>query len=447
MKVSIVGTGYVGLVSGVGLAAVGHDVICVDVDESKVASINAGVATIYESGLDELLKEVAGKRLRATTDIEEAVRSTEITIIAVGTPFDGESIDLRFIREAACQIGDVLRAKATYHTVIVKSTVVPGTTDSVVLPLLEEASGKRAGTDFGVGMNPEFLREGEAIADFMHPDRIVLGGIDERSCDTLAALYAPFASTETLRTTPRTAEMIKYTANALLATLISFSNEIANLSAIVGVDALEAMRGVHLDKRFTPLLEDGQRVWPGSITYLEGGCGFGGSCIPKDVRALIAFGQTNGMSMDLLGSVIGVNAVQPQRMLDLLARHLPDPEGEVVAVLGMAFKPGTDDIRESPSIAVVEALLAQGATVRVLDPAARKEVQMRFGNNVAYADAIEQAVNGAAAVLVMTRWSEFTDLADVLDRLGVDPIVIDGRRILDPTRFRHYEGIGRPFSV
>jgi UDPglucose 6-dehydrogenase len=444
VRVSIIGTGYVGLVSGVGLAAVGHDVTCVDIDEAKVDLINKGVPPIYEDGLEELLGQLVGRRLRAVTDLATAVRDTDLTLIAVGTPFDGERIGLGYIETAARQIGEALADKGSYHVVVVKSTVVPGTTEKVVLPILEAASGLQAGPDFGVGMNPEFLREGDALTDFMHPDRIVLGGIDGRTHDALAELYQPFDGTETLRTTPSTAEMIKYTANSLLATLISFSNEIANLSAEVGVDATEVMRGVHLDKRFTPILEDGTRIWPGATTYLEGGCGFGGSCFPKDVKALIAYGDEHGSPMDILRAVIGVNETQPQRMLELLERHLPDLPDRTVTVLGMAFKPGTDDIRESPSLPVTRELLARGALVTVHDPIARDEVAKIFGDRVRYADDLQSAVDGADAILLMTRWEQYRRLPELLAGRPEQPVVVDGRRLLARDSVARYEGIGRP---
>ena len=374
MRVSIIGAGYVGLVSAVGLAEVGHHVLCVDRDKSKIDLINEGKSPIYEEGVAELLAANIGKRLRAITSIAEAVNETDLTVIAVDTPFDGERIVLRSIEDVASEIGQALAEKDSYHMVVIKSTVVPGTTDSFVLPILEEASGKRAGEDFGLGMNPEFLREGQAIADFLNPDRIVLGGIDRRSHDVMSDLYEPFTGAELLRTTTRTAEMVKYTANSLLATLISFSNEIANLAARVGVDAMEVMRGVHLDKRFTPIDGDGSRVWPGSISYLEPGCGFGGSCFPKDVKSLIAFGEENDSPMRILQSVMDVNEAQPAKMLDLLGRHFPDLDGVAVTMLGMAFKPETDDIRESPSLEVTEQLLARGAVVTVFDPVAHHGV-------------------------------------------------------------------------
>jgi UDPglucose 6-dehydrogenase len=441
MKVAVVGTGYVGLVSGVCLAAKGHEVTCVDLDAEKVARINAGDPPIHEAGLSELLRDALETGFRASTDLAAAVRASDISLIAVGTPFEGSAIDLKYIRAVAAEIGAALRDRDGYHMVVVKSTVVPGTTEDVVLPILEEHSGKRTGADFGVGMNPEFLREGEAIADFMAPDRIVLGGIDARSLDALDRLYAAFPDVDKVRTSPRTAEMIKYTANALLATLISFSNEIGNLCAEAGVDVVEAMEGVHLDRRFSPITEAG-RIAPAALTYLAAGCGFGGSCFPKDVKALIAYGRQAGASMDLLDAVIRINAAQPAKMLEMLRRHLPDLEGRRVAVLGMAFKPGTDDIRESPSLPVTRALVAAGALVAAYDPVARHEAEKIFGGSVAFHDDLAAAVADAEAILVMTRWPEFAALPGLIAEAPAPPLVIDGRRMLGKKSVARYAGIG-----
>ncbi len=442
MKVSVVGTGYVGLVSGVCLAEMGHQVICVDVDQAKVDKINKGIPPIYEAGLEELLQKNIHSNLVATTDLRQAVMDSELSLIAVGTPFDGNEIDLKYIRLVAEQIGMVLKDKPSYHVVVVKSTVVPGTTDSVVLPILEQTSGKQAGIDFGVGMNPEFLKEGEAIPDFMYPDRIVLGGIDDRSIDALGDLYAVFDGVDKIRTNTRTAEMIKYTANSLLATLISFSNEIGNLCATVGVDVVEAMHGVHLDKRFTPILENGERVFPASLTYLAAGCGFGGSCFPKDVKALIAYGEKAGSPMKLLESVIEVNTNQPQKVIDLLKLHYPQLDGLKVAVLGMAFKPGTDDIRESPALPVTKLLLEEKAVVKAYDPIARHEAEKVMGTTVEFHDVLEDAIADVAAILIMTRWQHFQRIPEMIAGLANPPLVIDGRRMLAKTSVTRYEGIG-----
>lgn len=444
MKVSVIGTGYVGLVTGVCLAEKGHQVECVDLDAEKVRKINAGTAPIFERGLEDLLKRHAGRGLRATTDLSGAVIRSEISLIAVGTPFDGRKIDLRYIKEAARQIGMALKAKSSYHAVIVKSTVVPGTTDETVLPLLEKASGKKAGADFGVGMNPEFLREGEAIEDFMSPDRIVLGGIDERTIETLKLLYAPFTGVDQLSTNTRTAEMIKYASNSLLASMISFSNEIGNLCAAAGgVDAAEVMKGVRLDKRLSPIMPDGKRVVPGLAAYLEAGCGFGGSCFPKDVKALIAYGKGKKRPMRLLSAVIQVNERQPQEMLALLAKHFKTVRGLRLAVLGLAFKPETDDMRESPAIPIVTTLLKKGARLNAYDPAAKEAARKIFGNGkIEYHDDLAAAVKGVDAILLLTRWKEFNGLPELLEKLAEPPLLIDGRRMLDKRRVRRYDGIG-----
>ncbi len=444
MKISVVGTGYVGLVSGVCLAEKGHEVICVDIDADKVERINRGIPPIHERGLETLLRENLGSRLRATTELREAVLATDLSLIAVGTPFDGSEIDLGYVVEAARQIGAALAEKPGYHVVVVKSTVVSGTTDQVVLPALEAASGKRAGTDFGVGMNPEFLREGDAIQDFMYPDRIVIGGIDERTTEVLAELYGVFPGVDVIRTSNQTAEMIKYTSNSLLATLISFSNEVGNLCASLGgIDVAEVMQGVHLDRRFSPILPDGSRLRPGFTTYLEAGCGFGGSCFPKDVKALVAHGRKAGAPMEILDAVIRVNARQPQEVLRLLGKHFPSLQGTTTAVLGLAFKPGTDDMRESPAIPVVQALQAQGAAIQAYDPVARHEAEKLFGNGtITYCDTLESAIRGAEAIVLMTRWEEFAALPDLLAGRDPQPLVVDGRRMLDKRRVSRYEGIG-----
>jgi UDPglucose 6-dehydrogenase len=444
MKVSVLGTGYVGLISGVCLAEKGHQVVCVDIDPMKVEKTNRKIPVIHEAGLENLLKRNVPDRFSATTDLARAVLESDLSLIAVGTPFNGEEIDLGYIKEVSRQIGTVLGDKSAYHVVAVKSTVVPGTTEEVVLPILEKTSGKKAGDDFGLGMNPEFLREGMAISDFMFPDRIVIGGVDERTLDTLEALYEVFTGVDRIRTTPKTAEMIKYTANSLLATMISFSNEIGNLCAKLGnIDVVDVMKGVHLDKRLCPILPSGQRVLPQFTTYLEAGCGFGGSCFPKDVKALIAHGKKAGQPMLLLDSVVKVNEEQPQRILALLREHFPDIRGRRLAILGLAFKPGTDDMRESPAIPIVTELLAAGAVLQAFDPVAQQEARELFGEKgIVYSDTLMQAVEGAEAVLLLTRWEEFAGLPELLTGKEVQPLVIDGRRMLNKRHFRRYAGIG-----
>jgi UDPglucose 6-dehydrogenase/GDP-mannose 6-dehydrogenase len=444
MKVSVLGTGYVGLVSGICLAEKGHRVCCVDIDPEKVEKTNRGVPIIHENGLDALLKKNIGERFSATTDLRQAVLDSDLSIIAVGTPFKGSEIDLGFIQEVSKQIGAALRAKPSYHVVVVKSTVVPGTTEEVVRPLLEEFSGKKAGADFGLGMNPEFLREGVAVEDFMSPDRIVLGGIDERTLDALEDLYRVFDGVDKVRTSPKTAEMIKYAANSLLATMISFSNEIGNLCAgLGGIDVVDVMRAVHLDKRLCPILPDGRRIVPQFTTYIEAGCGFGGSCFPKDVKALIAHGQKAGQPMSLLQSVIRVNERQPRQVIEILKRQFPTLKGLNLAILGLAFKPGTDDMRESPAIPIVTELLAAGARIRAFDPVAKTEAEKIFGAQaISYCEQLGDALDGADAVVLLTRWEEFAKLPELLAGREPQPLVVDGRRMIDKKRLPRYTGIG-----
>jgi len=444
MRVSVVGTGYVGLVTGACLAEKGHQVVCVDVDQGKVDRISRGESPIFEPGLDELLTRHIGGRLTATTDLAAAVRDTEISLVTVGTPFDGERKDLSFIEEVARQVGRVLREVDRYHVVLVKSTVPPGTTDDVVLPMLEAESGKRAGADFGVGMNPEFLREGEAIGDFMNPDRLVLGALDERTLGLMEELYAPFPHVDRVRVSNRTAEMAKYASNSLLATLISFSNEIANLCAVSdGVDVVDVLHAVHLDRRVSPILESGERVRPGLVSYLGAGCGYGGSCFPKDVKGLVAHARAAGVAMPILESVIQTNQAQPGEMLRLLRKHFDSLEGVEVAVLGLAFKPGTDDMRESPAISIVRDLEAARARVRAYDPVAREVAEAHFaGNGVRLCNELEEALDGAEAVLLVTRWPEFERLPELLAGRSLVPVVVDGRRMLDRGGVARYEGIG-----
>ncbi len=444
MKVSIVGTGYVGLVTGVCLAEKGHQVTCVDVDQAKVDSINSGIPPIYERGLEDLLKKHIGGLLRATTDLARAVQETDLSLIAVGTPFNGREIDLTFIKAVSREIGHALRNKPGYHAVIVKSTVVPGTTDGVVRPILEEASGKKAGIDFGVGMNPEFLTEGEAISDFMSPDRIVLGGIDKATIDQQASLYEGFPGVEVLRTNNKTAEMIKYTSNAVLATLISFSNEIANLCASINdVDVVDVMRGVHTSRYLSVDMPDGKRVQPSIVSFLAAGCGFGGSCFPKDVKALVAHGESMATPMRLLDSVLKVNEKQPAKIVQMLRKHFPSLRGVRVAILGLAFRPDTNDMRESPAIPIVGELLGEGAVLTSYDPAAMEEAAKVFkGQPIVFCRGLEEAIKDVDAIVLVTRWDQFRKLPGLLKGQRVQPLVIDGRRLIERSSIARYEGIG-----
>ena len=444
MKLSIVGTGYVGLVSGACLADRGHEVVCVDVDAAKVDSINAGQAPIHEPGLPELLQANIGRRLRATRDLRTAILDSEMTMIAVGTPAVDGRISLEYVERAAGDIGAALKDKRDWHAVVVKSTVIPGTTDGAVRRAVEATSGKSAGAGFGLGMNPEFLTEGTAVGDFMRPDRLVLGGIDTRTQDALAVLYAAFdASVPRIRCNNATAEMIKYASNSVLATLISFSNEIGRLCAAVGnVDVADVMRGVHASTYLTTQRDGLPPLRAGIASFLEAGCGFGGSCLPKDVTALTAQGRDLGLEMPLLRSVLEINRTQPEQLFQLAARHFPEMRGRKVTVLGLAFKPDTDDVRESPAFPVLRQFREAGAVLTAYDPVARP-IEHEALHGVTVAGSLAEAIAEAEIVVLVTRWKEFNDLARVLKAAGRSPLVVDGRRVLSPESFSAYEGIGR----
>ena len=443
MRVSVIGAGYVGLVTGVCLAKKGHKVACVDQDAKRVELINKGFAPICEQGLEALLRETLGDRFQATTDLVSAVTESELTLVCVGTPSGASGPDLGQLKAASLSIGKVLRHKSSRHVVVVKSTVIPGTTDEIVRPILEDSSGKIAGPGFGLGANPEFLREGLAVDDFMTPDRIIAGGVDSLTHDAIQELYAPFGAAPFVRTNNKTAEMIKCASNALLATLISFSNEIGNLGAAIGdIDAQDVMRGIHLDKRFS--ISDGERRYlPGIVSYLEAGCGFGGSCLPKDVRALIFKGGEIDVSTRVLSSVAAVNDGQPYEVVQRILRHYPSLYRVKVCVLGLAFKPGTDDMRESPAIAVIRSLASFGAFIAAYDPAAMENAsKILMDVPIDYKSSLQDAVSDAEVVVVLTKWPEFGSLPDVLQSSGSQPLVVDGRRMFQKKSIQRYEGLG-----
>ena len=402
MRVSIIGAGYVGLVSGACLADKGHLVTCVDSNPERVSQIENGKAPFYEPGLNEVLSRVCGERLLASVDFDEAVRNSDLTLIAVGTPSrqDG-SADLTAIEGVARQIGAVLREKDDFHIVIVKSTVPVGTTEKVVGKLIEEVSGKRRSEGFGLGMNPEFLTEGTAVSDFQVPDRIVIGGADRRTLDAQRELYSDFDSALILEVGNSTAEMIKYMSNALLATMISFANEFADLCSAVGdVDARDVQKGVHLSRYLTLMADQDSRTAP-IASFLEAGCGFGGSCLPKDVKSLVSMGDNAGMPMRMLEAVLAINSERAVRMVDLLKQHMPDLNDRKVAVLGLSFRPDTNDMRESPAIPIIQNLDSAGAKIVAYDPKAISEArQVITTSGIGYADNLEDCINGVDAILL-----------------------------------------------
>ncbi|KTG10996.1 UDP-glucose 6-dehydrogenase [Haloprofundus marisrubri] len=428
MQVTVIGSGYVGTTLAACLADLGHDVTNVDIDEEIVAAIESGVAPIHEAGLDELVAEHGGERLRATTDYDVATRAN-VVFIALPTPTDAEGrIDTSIITAGAEQLGAALAESEERPLVVVKSTVVPGTTENELIPALERGSGSTVGEAFDVAVNPEFLREGTAVSDFLHPDKVVFGAQHARAYETLNELYAPlFERTDTavVRTGIREAEMIKYANNAFLASKISLINELGNICKEFGVDAYEVADAIGLDDRIGP-------------QFLRSGVGWGGSCFPKDVAALIAAARDAGYDPELLDAVVGVNDRQPERLLSILDDHV-DVNGERVAVLGLAFKSGTDDIRSSRAIPTIEGLLERGATVVGYDPVATENMRAEFPD-IEYASSAADALSGATAAVVVTDWDEFAALDEEFDAMA-RPVVVDGRRIVEPRAGIEYEGL------
>jgi len=412
MKIAIIGTGYVGLTSGVCFASKGHSVKCIDVIEEKVDLINSGKSPIFEEGMDELLTDVLGKGLlKATLDAKNAINEAEVVFLCVGTPSsDDGKINLDYIKSAAKTISENLN---NHKVIVVKSTVVPGTTINVVKPILEES-----GKSFGICMNPEFLKEGSAIKDFLNGDRIVLGVDSKNTEEIMRNVYTNFPQ-EIFITNPTTAEMIKYASNSLLATKISFANEIGNVCKKLGIDSYDVMDGVGLDKRL-------------SRSFLNSGAGFGGSCFPKDVKALLHKGLEVGEPMTLLKSVLKVNDEQPLRLIELLKKHI-NPEGKNIGILGLAFKKGTDDIREAPSLIIIDELLKLKANIFAFDPKAMEHIKKLYPN-INLMNNAQEVVDNVDVVMIVTDWDDFKN-----PELYSGKIVIDGRRI--KTNAEVYEGI------
>jgi UDPglucose 6-dehydrogenase len=431
MRISVIGTGYVGLPAGTALASKGHKVTCVDIDEEKVESINSGECPIHEEGLPELLEEqVAKGNLKATTDTISAIQNSDITFLSVGTPMnDDGSINLDYIKQAAKDIGEGLKQKEGYHVVVVKSTVVPTTTEEEIIPILEEVSGKKAGEDFGVCMNPEFLREGTALQDFLDPDRIVIGELDERSGNQIEKMYSDFDA-PIMRTSLKAAELIKYASNSLLATKISFINEIGNLCKELGIDVYEVADGVGMDHRI-------------NRDFLDSGAGFGGSCFPKDVRALINFIEEQGQEARILNQTIQVNEEQKNKLVELLEEHYPDLSGKTVAVLGLAFKPGTDDIRQSPAIDIISELKEKGAEVKAYDPEAVENMK-EIHPDIKYTGSYQEALEDADAGLIVTDWEEFNSISRSDLKSMNNSLVVEGRRMEYDIKEENKEGLTWP---
>ncbi|HEY4697169.1 MAG TPA: UDP-glucose/GDP-mannose dehydrogenase family protein [Gallionella sp.] len=458
MKITVIGSGYVGLVSGACLAELGNDVLCLDVDPHKIAILQQGGVPIYEPGLEELIKSnVAAGRLRFTTDVAESVSHGLVQMIAVGTP-SGEdgSADLQYVIAAARAIG---RAMTGYKVIVDKSTVPVGTADKVKQAVQEELNkrglgsspgsppdkgagglGRLGGVDFSVVSNPEFLKEGSAIDDFNRPDRIVIGAEDEQAIKVMRDMYAPFQRNHDrlMVMDIKSAELTKYAANAMLATRISFMNELANLAERVGADIEHVRKGIGSDQRI-------------GYHFLYAGCGYGGSCFPKDIRALQRTGEEYGLPLKVLHAVEEVNHTQKSVLLQKITKRFGnDLKGKHFALWGLAFKPGTDDMREATSRVVMEGLWERGATVTAYDPAAMKETQHIYGDrpDLSYADNSKDALQDADALVIVTEWKAFKspDFSIIKARLK-QPVIFDGRNLFEPASITalgiEYHGIGR----
>ncbi|WP_046158441.1 UDP-glucose dehydrogenase family protein [Chromobacterium vaccinii] len=439
MKITIIGSGYVGLVTGTCLAETGYHVCCLDVDPRKIEILQSGGIPIFEPGLEDMVKRnVAAGRLHFTTDVAASVAFGEVQFIAVGTPPDEDgSADLQYVLAAARNIA---RHMTGYRVVVDKSTVPVGTADKVRAAIADELAQRGADLPFSVVSNPEFLKEGAAIEDFMRPDRVVIGVDDDRAAEIMRRLYKPFQRSHerVLLMDVRSAELTKYAANAMLATRISFMNELANLAETMGADIEQVRQGMGSDPRI-------------GYHFLYPGVGYGGSCFPKDVKALVQTAKENGHTLRVLTAVEEANEVQKLRLVEkVVSRFGEDLSGRRFALWGLAFKPNTDDMREAPSRVIVEELTRRGAEIVAFDPVAAHEAQrvMSGVNGVAFADDMMQALQGADALLIVTEWKMFrAPDFEAIRRSLKQPLIFDGRNMYDPAWLREqgfdYHAIGR----
>lgn len=429
MNIAIVGTGYVGLVSGTCFSDMGINVTCVDVDQTKIENLKNGIIPIYEPGLEEMVKKnIKARRLKFETDLTKVLDDVDVVFSAVGTPPDEDgSADLKYVLAVARTIGQHINK---YTVVVTKSTVPVGTAAKVKATIQAEIDKRGVNVEFDVASNPEFLKEGAAIKDFMSPDRVVVGVETERARKIMSRLYKPFmlVNDRMIFTDIPSAEMIKYAANAMLATRISFMNDIANLCELVGADVNMVRKGIGSDNRI------GKK-------FLYPGCGYGGSCFPKDVKALIKTAEKAGYSMRVLKAVEEVNERQKEVLFDKLMKHFNgDIAGKTIAVWGLAFKPETDDMREAPSLILIDKIIAAGGNVKVYDPIAIEECQRRIGDKVTYGTDMYDAALDADALLLVTEWREFRfpNFA-VLGKVMKQKVIIDGRNIYDRNELDQHE--------
>ena len=428
MNIAIVGTGYVGLVTGTCFAEMGAHVTCVDVDAQKIQKLKDGIMPIYEPGLEELVKRNVGfERLKFTTDLTEVLDDVEVVFSAVGTPPDEDgSADLKYVLAVARQFGQNINK---YTILVTKSTVPVGTAKKVKAAIQEELDKRGINVPFDVASNPEFLKEGAAIKDFMSPDRVVVGTESEKAKEVMTRLYKPFLinNFRVIFMDIPSAEMTKYAANAMLATRISFMNDIANLCERVGANVDSVRKGIGTDSRI-------------GSKFLYAGCGYGGSCFPKDVKALVHTGMDNGYHMEVIEAVERVNEKQKSIVYDKIIKAVGDVQGKTIAILGLAFKPETDDMREAPALVVIDKLLKDGATVRVFDPIAMDECKRRIGDVVTYCSNMYDAADGADVFALMTEWRQFRMPSwNVIKKVMTGNAIVDGRNIYDRRELEELE--------
>ena len=435
IKIAVLGMGYVGLASGMAYAKHGFKTICTTTTPSKAENLNKGIPPFYEPELGTLVKEVVKKgMLSGTTDNIKAIQESDVTFICVGTPsLPNGSADLSAVKATANDIGTVLKDKDEYHVVVTKSTIVPGTTENLVLPIVEKNSGKKVGNDFGLCMNPEFLRQGQAVHDSLNPDRIVIGEYDKKSGNILEHIYTGYDCPK-MRCEIKAAELIKYAANSLLATKITFANEFSRISEKFNIDVYEVMKGVGLDFRINPM-------------FLGAGCGFGGSCFPKDVKAIVALSKKIGVDTPLMDAVLYTNELQPMHFVDIIKDTVGSLNGKTIAFLGLSFKPDTDDTRETRALPIIKKLYQEGAHVKAYDPKAYYKFKPLTDLPIEYMNTWEDALKDSDFAVIQSDWQEIRNIKpEDFKKLLKNPIVIDGRRTYNPDQFLKkgvtYRGIG-----
>lgn len=437
MNLGIIGTGYVGLTTGICLANLNHKILVYDNNKEKNAKIKNKKMPFYENGLQPLLeKTVSSGNLQVKDDVDSVIKDTDGSFICVGTPTKDNIIDLSQVLDVTKIIAQSIKNnQKKYYVLIIRSTVIPTTTRQKILPILNGILGQNS---FGLCVIPEFLREGKAFDDFMNPDKIVIGGIDDKSNNFARKIFEHFKNTaKIIETNPETAELIKYTNNAFFSMLISFSNEISNIAEkISNVDPFEVLRALVLDKRITVKL-DGKNIVPGLESYLVPGCGFGGSCFPKDVKAILDYANSQDIKTPLLDAILKINDERPTKMISLAESILGSLKNKKITILGLTFKPETDDLRSSPSLEAIKLLLAKGVKIAAYDPIIKESDNLSV-EGIELCSEIEESLAGSDLVLVFTKWPEFKSLdGSFLKKFMNKPLIIDGRGFLEKEKFQN----------